>query len=404
MAAEEEGGSEGEEEGGSSSEGEELEGGSDEDELASGSESEEEEEERDEEEEGEKEQQPQEQRRQQGGAAAAAAAGQGAAQRQRAEQQEGGGTAAELPFTPPLPKTYEEFAGMAQVRARCYHASLEELEASSVHICRTKTWPRCQLVHPASTLHTNSHSGSDAPVLWLPPTRPLLPTKLLLPTRLLAQGLSAADLGELVRRIRAYNAPKLTTEHRKGLQLLYGVLVQHFAALAGGGQARLAQQGEQAQQGRQGGISMAHLDALVPHLIDMTPQVGTRFSIAMCGQALMQVVRVLCCGRGWCAVRAAQAVRGAQEGCAQGGVAKWRVGCKGAGLQLQHWVAGGRRRRWWHNGICLQPAMLQQSNCSAAMPGPLKITVTAHPEWPTPRACCPLHAQRAFPPPPITPQ
>lgn len=73
------------------------------------------------------------------------------------------------------------------------------------------------------------------------------------------QGLPAADLGELVRRVRAYNAAALTTEHRKKLQLLYGILVQHFASLAGAAP-----------------LPLASLDALVPHLIEMTPQVGWR--------------------------------------------------------------------------------------------------------------------------------
>lgn len=72
----------------------------------------------------------------------------------------------------------------------------------------------------------------------------------------MAEGLSAPDLRELVSRIRAFNAPLLTSQSRKRLQLLYGFLVQHFATLAG-----------------RTPLSLPHLDALVPHLVDMTPQV-----------------------------------------------------------------------------------------------------------------------------------
>jgi hypothetical protein len=75
----------------------------------------------------------------------------------------------------------------------------------------------------------------------------------------LADGRSAADLAELVRRLRVVHAPTLNSGARKGLQLLYGTLVQHFASLAG----------------RAGGaIPLEHLDALVPHLVELTPQVG----------------------------------------------------------------------------------------------------------------------------------
>ncbi len=42
----------------------------------------------------------------------------------------------------------------------------------------------------------------------------------------LAAGRSAADLGELVRRMRVVHAAALNSENRKGLQLLYGILVQ----------------------------------------------------------------------------------------------------------------------------------------------------------------------------------
>lgn len=70
-------------------------------------------------------------------------------------------------------------------------------------------------------------------------------------------GRGAADLGEAVRRIRVVHAAALNGEARKGLQLFYGILVQHFASLAGGS----------------GPLPLAHLDALVAPLVELTPQV-----------------------------------------------------------------------------------------------------------------------------------
>ncbi|PRW57304.1 Nucleolar 14 [Chlorella sorokiniana] len=81
----------------------------------------------------------------------------------------------------------------------------------------------------------------------------------------LAAGRSAADLGELVRRMRVVHAAALNSESRKGLQLLYGILVQHFASLAGGSAEVDAAAGSK--------LPLQHLDALVPHLVELTPQV-----------------------------------------------------------------------------------------------------------------------------------
>ena len=52
------------------------------------------------------------------------------------------------------------------------------------------------------------------------------------------------------------HAASLNTENRKKLQLLYGILVQHFASLAGAAE-----------------LPLEHLDALVGHLAELTPQV-----------------------------------------------------------------------------------------------------------------------------------
>ncbi|KAL4451742.1 hypothetical protein ABPG75_007404 [Micractinium tetrahymenae] len=76
----------------------------------------------------------------------------------------------------------------------------------------------------------------------------------------LVEGRSAADLAELIRRMRVVHAASLNGQNRKGLQLLYGILVQHFASLAGGGRGGRAP-------------PMAHLDALVQPLLELTPQV-----------------------------------------------------------------------------------------------------------------------------------
>lgn len=92
-----------------------------------------------------------------------------------------------------------------------------------------------------------------------PNTSQHLPT----PAAQLTEGRSAADLAELVRRIRVVHAASLNGQNRKGLQLLYGILVQHFASLAGGGRGGQA-------------AALPHLDALVQPLLELTPQVGPR--------------------------------------------------------------------------------------------------------------------------------
>ena len=56
--------------------------------------------------------------------------------------------------------------------------------------------------------------------------------------------------------MRVVHAASLNTGNRKGLQLLYGILVQHFASLAGAAE-----------------LPLEHLDALVGHLVELTPQV-----------------------------------------------------------------------------------------------------------------------------------
>lgn len=71
-----------------------------------------------------------------------------------------------------------------------------------------------------------------------------------------AKDLSAEDLGELLRRIRGFNATALSTEGRKKTQVLYGCVVQHYVSLAGAVP-----------------LSLPHLDALLPHILDLTPQV-----------------------------------------------------------------------------------------------------------------------------------
>lgn len=73
-----------------------------------------------------------------------------------------------------------------------------------------------------------------------------------------------------MHRIRVVHAASLNAEHRQGLQLLYGILVQHFASLAGS--ASLAGDDVAGDGGRR--LPLAHLDALVPHLVELTPQVG----------------------------------------------------------------------------------------------------------------------------------
>lgn len=72
----------------------------------------------------------------------------------------------------------------------------------------------------------------------------------------MVEGLSADDLGEMVARIRAFNAAALATEGRKRMQVFYGCLMQHFVTLAAATPPE-----------------MAHLDALVPHIFALTSHV-----------------------------------------------------------------------------------------------------------------------------------
>jgi nucleolar protein 14 len=72
----------------------------------------------------------------------------------------------------------------------------------------------------------------------------------------MASGLGPQQLSELLRRVRAFHAPALNSGGRKKLQALYGVVAQHFSTLAA---ARPP--------------ALAHLDTLVPHLLELTPVV-----------------------------------------------------------------------------------------------------------------------------------
>ena len=66
--------------------------------------------------------------------------------------------------------------------------------------------------------------------------------------------LSPIELGEMIRRIRAYNAQALAESGRKKLQTFYGCILQYFVSLAG-----------------EDKISLERLDALVPHIVELTP-------------------------------------------------------------------------------------------------------------------------------------
>jgi nucleolar protein 14 len=72
----------------------------------------------------------------------------------------------------------------------------------------------------------------------------------------MAKDLSSEDLGELLRRIRGFNATALSTDGRKKTQVLYGCVVQHYVSMAGAVP-----------------LPLSHLDVLVPHIVDLTPQV-----------------------------------------------------------------------------------------------------------------------------------
>ncbi|KAK9815549.1 hypothetical protein WJX72_005610 [[Myrmecia] bisecta] len=70
------------------------------------------------------------------------------------------------------------------------------------------------------------------------------------------EGRSAQDLKLIVQRIRACNAVALATDNRRKMQVLYGLLVQHFVMLADSSP-----------------LPTAHLDAMTVHILEMTPEV-----------------------------------------------------------------------------------------------------------------------------------
>ena len=72
--------------------------------------------------------------------------------------------------------------------------------------------------------------------------------------RMMMDGLDANQIHEMINRIRAYNASALSENGRKKLQTLYGCIMQHFVASAGEEE-----------------ISLGMIDALVPHIIELTP-------------------------------------------------------------------------------------------------------------------------------------
>ena len=70
------------------------------------------------------------------------------------------------------------------------------------------------------------------------------------------QGVEPDQVGEMLNRVRAYNASALSEDGRKKLQTLYGCIMQHFITLAS-----------------QPEVPLESLDALVPHIADLTPYV-----------------------------------------------------------------------------------------------------------------------------------
>ena len=180
-----------------------------------------------------------------GKATAAAAAAPAAASKPAPPPAGPPGVSADLPYTPPLPESYQAFAKVGCASVGCWAGSCQAP-------CATASWSCTPSLAHGLALHAHNHTtpccSGDAC-----PTGPMLGAAVQL-----AGGRGAADLGELVRRVRVVHAASLNSDSRKRLQLLYGILVQHFASLAG----------------QAGGPPLAHLDALVPHLVELTPQVG----------------------------------------------------------------------------------------------------------------------------------
>lgn len=120
--------------------------------------------------------------------------------------------------------------------------------------------------HPPTT---NAAAGAVAPPTHTHRTKPALelPGPLELPFTLplpedvqgyqhLMAGRSAEDVDHIVQRLRNSNASILLQDSRRGMQELYGMIMQHFALAAG-----------------ETPLPMPLLDVLARHLADLTPMV-----------------------------------------------------------------------------------------------------------------------------------
>jgi hypothetical protein len=72
----------------------------------------------------------------------------------------------------------------------------------------------------------------------------------------LMSSIEPEQIHEMLNRIRAYKRVALSEDGRKKLQILYGCVVQHFISMAGKPE-----------------ISLSQLDALVPHIVELSPYV-----------------------------------------------------------------------------------------------------------------------------------
>ncbi|DBA90017.1 TPA: hypothetical protein ACH3X2_004286 [Trebouxia sp. C0005] len=103
--------------------------------------------------------------------------------------------------------------------------------------------------------------GSGHPHDGIPEERDDIPFSITAPSSYaafaqLVQGHSPSKLRLIIQRIRVCNAIALATDNRRKLQVFYGILVQHFAILAGASP-----------------VSMQALDVLTVHILELTAEV-----------------------------------------------------------------------------------------------------------------------------------
>ncbi|KAL6784842.1 NOP14 [Auxenochlorella protothecoides x Auxenochlorella symbiontica] len=124
----------------------------------------------------------------------------------------------------------------------------EDEEERTIDVGRRLTTQPEPSIHPEAAV-SGEQQAAPSMLQRLPTTYPEFAR--------LVEGLSAAELHETVGALRVTHAAALARDNRAGMQTFYGQLTQHFASVAAAG----------------GQDVSAALDALLPHLLELTAEV-----------------------------------------------------------------------------------------------------------------------------------